>query len=107
MLEEVVWELTMIHENKKITTENVSSWAKRVNVKRAQSAIMNSLTETKELNKLKLAKSQRERNPQNRYAGIVVAAIPQDSDQHMGRHAQNSAKLVTSKQCAEAEEPQP
>ena len=53
MLGEIIQELTKIHENEKITSRNVLSWAKRVKVQRAQSTIMNSLTEVKEFDKLK------------------------------------------------------
>ena len=48
----------------------------------------------------------RQRHPQNRCADIVVAAIPQGNAQHMGRHAQNEAKLATLVWYAEAGEPE-
>ena len=50
-------ELTKIQENTEITSENVLCWAKRVETQRARSAIMNSLTEEKEFDKLKIVKN--------------------------------------------------
>ena len=47
MLGEIIWEHTKINEHEKIISENVLSWAKRVKAQRAQSVIMNSLTEDK------------------------------------------------------------
>ena len=46
-----------MHENTEITSENVLSWAKGVEAQKAQSAIMNSLTEVKEFYKLKIVKN--------------------------------------------------
>ena len=45
-----------INENTETTSENVLSWAKRVEAQRAQCAIMNILTEAKEFDKLKIVK---------------------------------------------------
>ena len=58
MLAEIIRELTKIRENTEITHENVLCLAKRVEAQRAQSAIMNSLTEAKEFDKLKIAKNK-------------------------------------------------
>ena len=63
MLGEIIKELTKIHENEEVTSENVLSWAKRVEAQRAHSAIMNSLTEAKEFNKLKVVKSTHKDSP--------------------------------------------
>ena len=57
MLGEIIRELTKIHENTEITSENLLCWAKRVEAQRAQSAIMNSLTEAKEFNEVKIPKN--------------------------------------------------
>ena len=106
-----------MYENEIIISENVLSWAKRVKVQRAQSAFMNSLTEAKEFDKLKIIKKNthtrtvledihRQRCLQNRHADTVVAATPQDNAQHMGRHAQNAAKLAISECCVEVGEPE-
>ena len=85
MLGEIILELTKIKENKKITSKNVLSWAKKIKVQRAQSTIMNSLTEAKEFNKIKVTKNAHKdsprrqvwtKMPQSTHADIVVAAIP-------------------------------
>ena len=57
ILAEIIRELTKIQENTEIMSENVLCWAKRVEVQGAQSAIMSSLTEAKEFDKLKIAKN--------------------------------------------------
>ena len=52
MLGEIIWDLTKINKKTEITGENVLSWAKRVEAQRVQSAIINSLTEAKEFDKI-------------------------------------------------------
>ena len=56
MLRQISRELTKIHKNTEIPSENMLCWAKRVEVQRAQSVIMNSLTEAKEFDKIKITK---------------------------------------------------
>ena len=60
---QIIKELTKIYENKEITSENVLFWAKRVQVQRAQSAIMNSLMEVKEFDKLKVVNKHTKGKP--------------------------------------------
>ena len=43
MLGKIIKEVTKICENEEITSKNVLSWVQRVEVQRAQSAVMNSL----------------------------------------------------------------
>ena len=57
LLAEIIQELTIIHENTEITSENVLPWVKGVAEQRAQSTMMNSLTEAREFNKLKIVKN--------------------------------------------------
>ena len=57
MLGEVIWKLTKINENTEITSENVLSWVKSMEEPRAQSTIMNSHTEAKEFDELKIVKN--------------------------------------------------
>ena len=45
MLGEIIREVTRICENKEISSTNVLFWAKKVEAQRAQSPMMNSLTE--------------------------------------------------------------
>ena len=92
-------------------------WAKRVEVQRAQSAIINSLTEVKEFDRLKKQrihiKTALEDHPhgqkhlQNSHADTVIAVIPPDNAWAMGRKAQNATKLAISEQCVEAGGPEP
>ena len=57
MLEEIIKELTKTCKNEEITSENAFFWAKRVEAQRAQYTFMNSLTEVKEFDKLKVVKT--------------------------------------------------
>ena len=49
MLAEINVDLTKREEYTEVTSENVVCWAKREDAQRSESAIMNSLTETKEI----------------------------------------------------------
>ena len=53
MLAEIIWQLTKAEENKIMTSEQVLAWSKRVEAQRAQSAIINSLSETKDFDRIK------------------------------------------------------
>ena len=63
MLGEIIQELTKVKENGIIMSENVLAWAIRVEVQRAQSAVINSLTEAKEFDKIKVLKNAHKDNP--------------------------------------------
>ena len=56
MLAEIIRELIKAKESANITNEQVLGWAKRVEAQRAQSAITDSLIETKEFDKIKIVK---------------------------------------------------
>ena len=56
MLAEIIRELAKGEESADITSEQVLGWAKRVEAPIAQSAIMDSLTKTKEFDKVKIVK---------------------------------------------------
>ena len=56
MLGETIGELTKVKENGTIMNENVLAWAKIVEAQRAQSVVMNSVTEAKEFHKIKVSK---------------------------------------------------
>ena len=58
MFAEIIRELTKAKESVDITSEQVLGWAKRVKAQREQSAIMDSLTRTKEFDKIKIAKGR-------------------------------------------------
>ena len=65
MLGEIIWELTKVKENGTTMREVILEWAKRVKVQRAQAAVMNSLTKTKEFDKIKVARTHRRTVPEN------------------------------------------
>ena len=46
MLDKIIKELTTTNGNDKITSEGVLAWAKRVQVQRAQAAVLNTITES-------------------------------------------------------------
>ena len=62
LLVEIIRELTKAEESAAVTGEQVLIWAKRVEVQRAQSAIINSLSETKEFDKIKAIKGGQRHN---------------------------------------------
>ena len=106
VLGEIIKELTTTTGSDIITSENILSWAKRVEVQRAQSAVMSTITETKDVIKLEYLSMPTKTAPegqhspachQNRYAGTVAAHIYQDNAWHMGRCLWSAARLATSK----------
>ena len=95
-----------------MTSEQVLVWAKRVEAKRAQSAIITSLSETKEFDKIKTIKvgqtqSEKATNVpkclQTKAAVIVVPAIHPYNAQPMGRSVWSVARLITFGRSAEVE----
>ena len=60
MLEEIIKELTATKNNDHITSRGVLAWAKRVEVQRAQAAVLNTLTESRQFDKIKLSKRVKE-----------------------------------------------
>ena len=55
-LAEIIREFTKAKEGVDITSQQVFGWAKRIEAQRAQSATMDSLTETKKFDKIKIVK---------------------------------------------------
>ena len=82
----IIWELTKIHENEEMTSNNVLSWVKRVKVQRVQSIIMNSLTEAKEFSKLKVVKNMHKDSPRRPMQTKIPA-------KHMCRYCGSSHTL--------------
>ena len=79
MLGEKIKELTTTKGNDTITSENMLLWMKRVEAQRAQSAVMNTITETAEFDKIRMSNMPAKTAPegqhslahhQNRYAGV-------------------------------------
>ena len=79
MLAEIIRELTKAEESADMTSEQVLDWAKRVGAQRAQSAVMDSLTKSKEFNKVKIVKGELRYN---------------------GRNVQTCAKVPAKKSCS-------
>ena len=52
MLEEIIKELMAINNNDHITSGGMLAWAKWVEVQRAQAAVLDSLTESKQFDKI-------------------------------------------------------
>ena len=63
MLGEIIRELTKVITGSVITSENVLACTKRIEVQSAEAAVMNSLTEAKEFDKIKIAKNTCKGNP--------------------------------------------
>ena len=55
MLDEVIRGLTAKSNDKQMTSEGVLAWAKRVEVQRAQAAILNDITESCQFDRIKMA----------------------------------------------------
>ena len=64
MLAEIIRELTKAKESADKTSEQVLGWAKRVESQRGHSAIMDSLTKTREFDKVKIVRGDDGRNVQ-------------------------------------------
>ena len=69
MLDEVIRELTAKSNDEQMTSEGVLAWAKRVEVQRAEAAILNNITESCQSDRIKMAqkpKSNQDR-PDNKH----------------------------------------
>ena len=62
MLEEIIKELTTTKDDDHITSGVVLAWAKQVEAQRAQAAVLNTITELRQFNKVKIAKKLKEDN---------------------------------------------
>ena len=60
MLEEIIKELTITRDDDQITSKSVLAWAKRVNAQRAQAAVLNTIMELRQFDKVKVVKKPRE-----------------------------------------------
>ena len=87
MLAEIIIEFNKIEENAGVTSEKVLYWAKRVEAKRAQSTIMNGLTETKEFEKLKIMNAINKDSPGRPFIHIKIPA------KHKSRYCGSSHPL--------------
>ena len=62
MLEEIIKELTAANTDDQITSEGVLAWAKRVEAQRAQAAVLNTITELRQFDKVQIIKKAKEDN---------------------------------------------
>ena len=62
MLEEIIKELTTTKDDDHITGGGVLAWAKNVEVQRAQAAVLNTITESRQFHKVKIVKKPKEDN---------------------------------------------
>ena len=60
VLEEVIKELMVTKNDDHITSGGVLAWAKRVEVQRAQAAVLNTLTKAKQFDKIKMSKKAKD-----------------------------------------------
>ena len=60
MLEEIIKELTMAKNDDHITSGGVLAWAKRVEVQRPQVAVLNTITECRQFDKIKVSREVKE-----------------------------------------------
>ena len=58
MIEEIIKELTTAKDDNQITSKGMLSWAKRVEACRAQAAVLNTITELRQFNKVKVMKKK-------------------------------------------------
>ena len=59
MVEEIIKELTTARNDEHITSGGVLAWAKRVEVQRAQVAVLSTITESRQYDKIKLSRKVR------------------------------------------------
>ena len=112
MLKEVIRELTARNNNEQTTSKGILAWAKRIEVQKAQAAILNDITESCQFNKINMAsktKGGQARQSPNAtltggHADIVVGYTCPDSAQHMGRCVPDVGRWATTKRCAEVRE---
>ena len=62
MLEEIIKELTVTKNGDHITSGGVLAWTKSLEVQRAQSAVLNTLAESRQLDKVKILKKNKRRH---------------------------------------------
>ena len=108
-------ELTAANEDEQITSEGVLAWAKRIEVQKAQAAVLSTITESKQFDKVKIKKKAKEDNtrcppgptaqqPPCRYCGGLNA--PRQCLAY-SKTCMGCGKSGHFKRCAEAEETGP
>ena len=62
MFDKIIRELTATNNDEQVTSEGMLIWAKRIEVQRAQATVLNTITESQQFDKVKLAKKTKEDN---------------------------------------------
>ena len=75
MLDKIIKELTATDSHDEITSEGVLAWAKRVEVQRAQATVLNTITESQQLDKVKISRKTKEDNTRC-HTGPTVQQCP-------------------------------
>ena len=62
MLDEIIRELTATNNDEQVTSEGMLILVKRIETQRAQATVLNTITESHQFNKVKVAKQMKEEN---------------------------------------------
>ena len=100
LLEEIIKELTATNNDDHITSGGVLAWAKRVEAQKVQAAVLNTLKESRQFNKIKVSKRQRKTLLECQLAGccsdshvsIMAEYTCQDNALNMERHVWGGGK---------------
>ena len=63
MLEEIIKEQMATNNDDHITSRGVLAWAKQIEVRRAQAAVLNTLTESRQFDKVRVSKKTKRTMP--------------------------------------------
>ena len=98
----IITELTKTDENTHVTRKQVSTWTKRNEAQRALEAVIISLSEVKEFDKIQTVRDYQKQNgiklhtpvkmPKGKNANMLIQAINPDNAQNMGRNAQGATR---------------
>ena len=72
MLGEIIKELATIRGNDTVTSENILSWVKWIEAQRTQAVVMSAITETKEFDKINIARHAHKDN----WRGPMQSSMP-------------------------------
>ena len=116
MVEEIIKELTATNEDEQITSESMLAWTKRVEAQRAQAAVLSTITESRQFDKVKIVKKTKEDNTRCppgptaqqcpcRYCGRLH--VPRQCPAYGKTCTGCQSRPGISKRCAKAEETGP
>ena len=103
VLAEIIKRLTTTYQNTHVISEEALAWVKRIEAQTAQAAVINSLNEGKEFNKIQTVRDDQKQNGKNlahllkqlqdQSANTLVQAINPDDAQHLGKKCANCNKM--------------